>query len=115
MQKPPLKSYRDLRAADFDLAPVWVCAYAFDSDKPWHDEVDEVTYRPWEGALPFDDEAWHVYVVSRAELELADGEQHFGFSRLPDAAARAQPADITSTQPILLLPDGTAIGLYNAR
>jgi hypothetical protein len=60
MQKPPLKRYGELRQADFQFAPVWVCAYVLDQDQPWHDEVDEVTYRPWEGPLPLADEAVHT-------------------------------------------------------
>ena len=73
MQKPALRRYVDMRKADFVLAPLWVCAYAFDQEQPWHAEVDEVTYRPWDGPPPFADEDWHGYVVRRATLALADG------------------------------------------
>jgi hypothetical protein len=114
MSKPVLKRFNDLRPADFDLAPVWVCSYAFDQEQPWHSEVDEVTYRPWHGQLPFVDSARHVYILSRATLTLADGGTYLGFSRPPDAAALENPNDISSTQPVIFLSDGTAAGLYNA-
>jgi hypothetical protein len=48
-----------------------------DSDEPWHDDVDEETFRPWRGALPADPSEGMLLVV--ATLTLNDGTTLDGF------------------------------------
>jgi hypothetical protein len=105
MQKPTLKRIHDFVPSDFDASPVWVCAYVFDHDEPWHGEVDEVTYRPWEGSLPFTDRPWFVYALGRAQFRLADGDTLDGYSAPPGPPSGLVADELSSMQPVLFLPD----------
>lgn len=45
--------------------------------KPWYDETDEETFRPWNGPLPASSSEGMLLV--RATIELADGSKFPGF------------------------------------
>lgn len=115
MAKPTLRRADELRLQDFLSSPLWVSAYAFDQDQPWHGEVDEATYRPWDGGLPFTDKGRFAYVLSRAKLTLADGEKLSGFSAPPFEPAGERGRELSTTQPVIFLPDGSGTSFWAAR
>ena len=70
--KPLLKRIHDLRPADFDAHPIWMNVHG-EQDQPWYGETDEVTYRPWVGAIPYDCSDPLHSVLVRADFRLANG------------------------------------------
>jgi hypothetical protein len=104
---PTLRQIQDLRESDFAAAPVWVSAYVFDQDEEWHAHVDEATFRPWDGPLPFPELRLSPDVLVSASFTLAGGENLKGFAAppLPGGGVMANP--ISSSQPIVFLPGGS--------
>jgi hypothetical protein len=112
MPRPILKQYRDLLRADFERAPVWVCVHGLDDVEPWYDETDELTYRPWDGALPFprpDPEG--PMTVVWCDFTLADTSRLPGFC-VPPVVGSDKSEDLSYTHPQLFLPDGTVTGFW---
>jgi hypothetical protein len=78
-QIPEMKRDSDLTHDDFVRHPVWIGVHNFDSGEPWYELSDEQTFRPWTGALPFDERRGLVLVA--ATFELADGSCYPGYFR----------------------------------
>src|SRR6476660_1212750 len=74
---PEPKQFGDLSPADFDRHPVWVSCHGTDDGRPWYDETDEETFRPWTGAPPVG-QADGMFLV-RATCELRNGSRYSGF------------------------------------
>lgn len=94
MEKPELKQFRDLTREDFDRHPVWIGSHTADYDKPWYEDTDEETFRPWTGDLPAD--ASEGMLLVRATFELPDGSRHSGF-----LTPAPNPGDLGTQQPQL--------------
>ena len=112
MERPTLKQYAGLSEQDLARHPLWVCTHGVDEQEPWYRETNELTYRPWDGRLPFD--RLHPPapdVAARVNFTIADGTSLTGLLTLPLAPA-ADDYSPNRLQPILLLPDGTPVGLY---
>jgi hypothetical protein len=82
--QPELKQECDLTQADFEREPVWVGVHNHDPkddpvNAPWYKDADEQTYRPWKGALPFNETRGWARVA--ATIVLADGTAYPGSVR----------------------------------
>jgi len=77
MSTPELKQFADLGQSDFDGHPVWIGCHTADYDEPWYDDIDEETFRPWNG--PPGPGPSDGMLLVRATLELADGTRFPGF------------------------------------
>ena len=77
---PELKQFGDLAEDDFVRHPVWINCHVEDYDKPWYDQTDEETFRPWTGPLPVAP-SQGMFLV-RASAQFHDGSQHTGFLTL---------------------------------
>ena len=107
-QKPLLKQFGDLTAADFAAHPIWISVYSADYDEPWYEDSDEETFRPWTGDLPIGPEEGMSLV--RATLTLADGRSFTGFLT---PGFDDEPIDIAMVQPYLFLPSGPLYGFWD--
>ena len=76
---PQLKQQWELALEDFKRYPVWVGVHNLDFGKPWFDQCDEATYRPWTDQLPV--EAGLAIVLVLAMLETKDKTVYEGFVR----------------------------------
>jgi hypothetical protein len=108
--KPELKQFRDLTAADFRRHRVWVHVHIIDYDEPWYNDpgVDEETFRPWLGDLP----VWAgdaIYLLS-AQMTLADGRVLEGFV---SPESDGDKPDMGLTQPNVFLPSGRRCAFWN--
>lgn len=111
MQRPVLKQINDLTVRDLMRHPVWMCIHGLDENKPWYSETDELTYRPWDGALPYnrsDPDA--EIVVARTRFTFADASSYFGLLTPPYTTGNR----VSRMQPALFLTDGTAVSFYKA-
>ena len=98
MNRPVLKQFADLTAADFEASPVWVACSSVDYDEPWYDDTDEETFRPRVGPLPADPSEGMLLVPAIGTL--ADG------TRLPGFLTPAfEPDDLGTMQPQLFVGD----------
>jgi hypothetical protein len=77
METPELKQFGDLTSEDFGRHPVWIGCHTTDYGKPWYENTDEETFRPWTGKLPAD--ASEGMLLVKATLELHDGSRYTGF------------------------------------
>jgi hypothetical protein len=77
MATPELKQFGDLELEDLERHPVWIGCHTADYDKPWYEDTDEETFRPYTGKLPADP-ADGMFLV-RATFELRDGSRYTGF------------------------------------
>lgn len=97
MKKTPLlKQAGDLTGEDFQAHAVWVHCHVVDYDEPWHEETDEETFRPWDGALPVDPS--HAIFLLRATIVFNDGSRHPGF-----LTPAEQPDDFGTLQPCVFV------------
>jgi hypothetical protein len=74
---PELKQFADLRESDFQRYPVWIACHTADYGKPWYEQTDEETFRPWTGQLPA--ALTEGMLLVRAIVELRDGSRYPGF------------------------------------
>ena len=98
MEKPELKQFGDLSREDFDRHPVWIGCHTADYDKPWYEDTDEETFRPWTGKLPAD--APEGILLVKATFELVDASRHAGF-----ITPALGPDDIGTQQPYIFVGD----------
>lgn len=113
MTQPTLRQYNDLSRADFQAYPVWMRVYGRDEQEPWYNLVDEITYRPWNGHLPYQcSDTSERSVVVYAAFQLADGTLLDGFMTPPSPADGPRGYELSYLQPELFLPDGSSIGFW---
>lgn len=77
MRTPELRQFGDLGVEDLKRHPVWVGCHTADYGKPWYEDTDEETFRPYKGKLPADS-AKSMFLV-RAVFVLRDGSRYPGF------------------------------------
>jgi len=105
---PLLKQFGELNISDFEYCPVWVGCHVNDYNKPWYNETDEETFRPWEGELPIQPKQG-VFLV-RADFTLADNTILKGFITPKDYCAKNEI--IKLIQPQILHPSGKQISFW---
>ena len=105
-QKPLLKQCWELSAEDFARYPIWQPVHNLDVDEPWYDETDEETFRPWTGSLPAEPAD---YSLVRTSFTLDDGTPLQGYAC---PYQQNSLADLGEIQPVVFLPDDTAVGFY---
>ena len=88
-KKPELKQFGELEAEDFQRCPVWIGCHTADFGKPWYDDTDEETFRPYVGDLPADPSEGMLLV--RAVIELKDGSTYPGFVTPGSGLGTQQP------------------------
>src|SRR5579863_7044924 len=98
MIKPELKKFGDFSAEDFERTAVWVNSHLRDFEEPWHEETDEETFRPWDGALPVN--ASEGILLVRTIFVLADGSELIGF-----LTPAFEANDIGAMQPQIFVGD----------
>lgn len=104
MNKPLLREFRELAAADFEEHPLWIGCHTADYDEPWYDQTTEETFRPRTGSLPADPEEGMLLV--RAEAMLNDGSQLPAF-----LTPGTEDGDIGTMQPYVFV-EGRAFGFW---
>ena len=77
VKTPELKQFGELDAEDFQRHPVWIGCHTADYGKPWYEDTDEETFRPYSGKLPAD--LAEGMLLVRAVFELRDGSRYPGF------------------------------------
>jgi hypothetical protein len=77
MSAPELKQFGELEPEDFQRHPVWIGCHTADYGKPWYEDTDEETFRPYDGTFPADPSEGILLV--RAVIELSDGSRYPGF------------------------------------
>lgn len=105
--RPELVQFGSLKAAHFERCPVWVAAHTVDYEAEWYEEIDEETFRPWDGPLPVDP-GKGMFLV-RSSMTLPDGTVLRGFvtpQRDSDAPA------LGTLQPHVFLQSGQMIGFW---
>jgi len=107
--RPELVQFGDLSADHFARHPVWIGVHGVDDEKPWYDDTDEETFRPWDGQLPADPDVGMLLV--RAEMTLPDASALAGFVT-PDPGTPGQAGHPGTVQPHLFAPDGTLQGFW---
>jgi hypothetical protein len=75
--RPQLRSLNSLGLSDFEDHPVWIRVRSFDFNASWFDDVDEETFRPWDGVLPFAEPRGMLLIA--AKLTFKDGSVYPGF------------------------------------
>ena len=89
MKVPELKQFGELDAEDFERHPVWIGCHTADYGRPWYEDTDEETFRPYTGKLPADPSEGILLV--RAVIELHDGSRHPGFVSAGSDLGTQQP------------------------
>ena len=84
-----LKQFGELNAEDFQRHPVWIGCRTADYGKPWYEDTDEETFRPFTGALPVDQNEGMLLV--RVVIELKDGSRYPGFIAPGSGLGAQQP------------------------
>jgi hypothetical protein len=77
MATPELKQFGELELEDLKRHPVWIGCHTADNGKPWYEDTDEETFRPYAGTLPANPAEGMLLV--RAVFELKDGTRYLGF------------------------------------
>ena len=77
MARPELKQFGELEIEDLRRYPVWIGCHTADYGKPWYEDTDEETFRPYIGTLPASPAEGMLLV--RAVFELKDGTRYPGF------------------------------------
>jgi hypothetical protein len=91
LKAPELKQFGELDAEDFQRHPVWIGCHTADYGKPWYDDTDEETFRPYAEKLPADPSEGMLLV--RAAISLNDGSTYPGFMT-PGSGLGAQQLQI---------------------
>ncbi len=70
MSKPCLKQEWDLSLEDLERHKVWVAVHGIDTAEPWYDDddVDEATFRPWDGNLPASLKVGRLLILATMQL-----------------------------------------------
>lgn len=89
MSTPELKQFGELDAEDFQRHPVWIGCHTADYGRPWYEDTDEETFRPYSGKLPVDPSEGVLLV--RAVIELKDGSRYPGFMTPGSGLGTQQP------------------------
>lgn len=108
--KPELKQFGTLSQADFERFPIWVGVHTIDSDKPWYEETNEETFRPWTGKLPVDP-SFGMFLV-RSQLTLADKSNFIGFITPAVGKGRVSDSDLGTVQPHLFNSSDSLISFW---
>jgi hypothetical protein len=77
VKRTELKQFGELDVEDFQHHPVWIGCHTADYGRPWYEDTDEETFRPYTGRLPVD--ASEGMLLIRAVIELRDGSRYPGF------------------------------------
>jgi hypothetical protein len=99
-----LRQFGELETEDFQRHPVWIGCHTAHHGKPWYEDTDEETFRPYTGKLPADPAEGMLLV--RAVFELRDGSRYPGFvtpaaegwDKRPDGHPRFEHNHILGTQ-----------------
>ncbi len=75
--RPILKQFSELKQLDFTKHPVWVHCHIIDYNKPWYNDTNEETFRPWSGKFPVKP-SYTTFLV-RSAFTLNDGTVYQGF------------------------------------
>lgn len=111
MGTPMLRQFGELWAEDFDVAPVWVHCLWRDEHEPWYQEVDEETFRPWDGSLPVSPHEGTFLVAAR--FTLAGGSELSGFvTPQPGSWVRRAQLDVGILQPHVFTRSGHLGGFW---
>jgi hypothetical protein len=121
MATPELKQFGELEAEDFERHPVWIGCHTADYGKPWYEDTDEETFRPYSGNLPADP-AESILLV-RAVIELHDGSRYPGFvspagegwDKRPDGRPTFKPNHILGTQQPHIFVSDRQFGFWGGR
>jgi hypothetical protein len=89
MNKQELKQFGELEVEDFQRHPVWISCHTADYGRPWYEDTDEETFRPYTGQLPVD--ASEGSLLIRAVIELRDGSRYPGFVTPGSGLGTQQP------------------------
>jgi len=79
MHSQLLKDQPSLTKGDFNSHSVWVRAQDYDINEPWYREINERTYRPWDGELPFEPKSQFPFVLVSGSFRLSDGSVYPGY------------------------------------
>ncbi|HYG38630.1 MAG TPA: hypothetical protein VD908_08430 [Cytophagales bacterium] len=74
---PILKQFSDLATEDFERYTIWISCRSVDYEKPWYDDTDEETYRPYTDTAKINS-ADEDYLI-KADFKLNDGTVLKGF------------------------------------
>ena len=121
MATPELKQFGELEAEDFERHPVWIGCHTADYGKPWYEDTDEETFRPYTGNLPADPAEGMLLV--RAVIELHDGSRYPGFvtpaaegwDKRPDGSPMFKHDHILGTQQPHIFVRDRQFGLWGGR
>ena len=105
--KPLLKQFGNLTLSDFLQHPVWVNCHVIDYGKPWYNETDEETFRPWDGNIPADPA--ETMFLAKAKFTLADGTEYDGF--ITPQQESSEP-DLGTIQPYLFTKSGETLSFW---
>jgi len=119
MATPELKQFGE--AEDFERHPVWIGCHTADYGKPWYEDTDEETFRPYTGNLPADPAEGMLLV--RAVVELHDGSRYPGFvtpaaegwDKGPDGRAILKHNHILDTQQPQIFVRERLFGFWGGR
>jgi hypothetical protein len=105
--KPLLKQFGNLTLSDFVQHPVWVNCHVIAYGKPWYNETDEETFRPWDGNIPAD--PGETMFLVKGQLILADGTEYDGF--ITPQQGPSEP-DLSIIQPYLFAKSEKALSFW---
>jgi hypothetical protein len=116
MARPELKQFGEFEAEDFERHPLWVGCHTADYGKPWYEDTDEETFRPYTGKLPADPTKGMLLV--QAVVELRDGSRYPGFltpaaegwDKRPDGRPMFEPNHILGAQQPQIFAGGRFFG-----
>ena len=121
MATPELEQFGELEAEDFERHPVWIGCHTADYGKPWYEDTDEETFRPYTGNLPADPAQGMLLV--RAVIELHDGSRYPGFvtpaaegwDKTPDGRPAFKHNHILGTQQPQIFVRGRLFGFWGGK
>jgi hypothetical protein len=89
VKRTELKQFGELDLEDFQHHPVWIGCHTADYGRPWYEDTDEETFRPYTGKLPVDPSEGMLLI--RALIELRDGSRYPGFVTPGSGLGTQQP------------------------